>query len=106
MSLSTPQSNLHSRSLALLAVCLLGTTIASADPPAVRSVEVSFRDLDLSTRSGAAMLHRRIQAAARSVCRYEPTSPRAQTVWQYCVRPAVDAAIAKLDNPLLTVMNK
>ena len=102
MNLSTPKSNPHARSLAFLAVCLLGTSIASADPPAMRSVEVSFRDLDLSTRSGAAMLHRRIQAAARAVCQYEPTSPRAQTVWQFCVRPAVDAAVAKLDNPLLT----
>ena len=102
MNVSTPKSSPDSRSLAFLAVCLFGITIAWADPPATRSVEVSFRDLDLGTSSGAARLHRRIQAAAREVCQYEPTSPRAQTVWQYCVRPAVDAAVAKLDNPLLT----
>ena len=105
MNVSTPKSSLHSRSLALLALCLFGTTIAWADPPATRSVEVSFRDLDLGTASGAARLHRRIEAAARGVCQYEPTSPRAQTVWQFCVRPAVDAAVAKLDNPLLTQLH-
>ena len=105
MNLSPPKSNLHARSLALLAVCLLGTTIASADPPAMRSVEVSFRDLDVSTPSGAAKLYRRIQAAARSVCQYEPTSPREPIIWQYCVRPTVDAAVAKMDNPLLTALH-
>ena len=105
MNVSTPTSSSRSRCLALLAVCLIGTTIAWADPPATRSAEVSFRDLDLGTSSGAARLYRRIQAAARGVCQYEPTSPRAQTVWQYCVRPAVDAAVARLDNPLLTQLH-
>jgi UrcA family protein len=86
-------------------VCLLGTTLAWAGPPATRSVEVRFRDLDLSTPPGAAQLYRRIQAAARSVCQYEPTSPREQTIWQYCVRPTVDAAVAKVNNPLLTELH-
>jgi UrcA family protein len=70
-----------------------------------RSVEVSFRDLDLSTASGAAKLYRRIQAAARSVCQYEPTSPRAQTIWQYCVLPTVNAAVANVNSPLLTELH-
>jgi UrcA family protein len=93
------------RSLALFAVCLVGTTVAWAGPPATRSVEVSFRDLDLNTPSGAAKLYRRIQAAARSVCQYEPTSPRENSIWQHCVRPTVDAAIAKVNNPLLTELH-
>jgi UrcA family protein len=106
MNASIPKSNHPFSSFALLAVCLLGTTIASADPPpATRSVEVSFRDLDLNTASGTAKLYRRIQAAARSVCQYEPTSPREQSIWQYCVRPAVDAAVAKVNNPLLTQLH-
>jgi UrcA family protein len=69
------------------------------------SIEVSFRDLDLGTPSGAARLYRRIQAAARSVCQYEPTSPREHSIWQYCVRPTVDAAVAKVNNPLLTKLH-
>jgi len=95
----------HFRGLALFAVCLLGTPTAWTAPPATRSVEVSFRDLNLSTASGAAKLYRRIQAAARSVCQYEPTSPREQVIWQYCVRPTVDAAVAKVNNPLLTQLH-
>ena len=102
MNVSTRKSNHRFRALALFAVGLLGTTTAWAGPPATRSVEVNFRDLDLNTRPGAAKLYRRIQAAARSVCQYEPTSPRAPIIWLYCVRPTVDASVTKVNNPLLT----
>ena len=102
MNALTCKSRHHLRPVALFAVCLLGTTIAWAGPPATRSVEVSFRDLDLNTPSGAAKLYRRIQAAARSVCQYEPTSPRAPIIWLYCVRPTVDASVTKVNNPLVT----
>ena len=105
MNALTCKSTHHLRSLALLAVCVLGTTTAWADPPATRSVEVSFRDLDLNTPSGAAKLYRRIQAAARNVCQYEPTSPRAQIIWQYCVLPTVNAAVANVNRPLLTELH-
>ena len=105
MNVSTRRSNHRIRTLALFAVGLLGTATVWAGPPATRSVAVSFRDLDLSTRSGAAKLYRRIQAAARSVCQYEPTSPREPIIWQYCVRPTVDAAVAKVDNPLPTALH-
>ena len=105
MNALTRKSRHHLRTLALFAVCLLGTTVAWAGPPATRSVEVSFRDLDLNTPSGAAKLYRRIQAAARNVCQYESTSPRAQTIWQYCVRPTVNAAVANVNSPLLTELH-
>jgi len=105
MNVPTRKSTHYFRPLALFAVCVLGTTIAWADPPATRSVEVSFRDLDLSTRSDAAKLYRRIQAAARGVCQYEPTSPRGEITWQYCVRPAVDGAVARVNSPLLTQLH-
>jgi UrcA family protein len=105
MVVSTPKSNHHFRSLALFAVCLLGTTIAWAGPPATRSVEVSFRDLDLSTPSGAAKLYRRIYGAAQRVCGYEATSVNEQSIWQNCVRPAVAAAVAAVNSPLLTELH-
>ena len=105
MNVSTCTSSRRFRFLALFALGLLGTTIARAGPPATRSVEVSFRDLDLTAPSDAAKLYRRIQAAARSVCQYEPTSAREQIIWQYCVRPAVDGAVAKVNNPLLTALH-
>jgi UrcA family protein len=104
MNTLTCKSRHHLPSLALFAVCLLGT-LAWAGPPATRSVEVGFRDLDLNTPSGAAKLYRRIQAAARNVCQYEPASPRAQSIWQYCVLPTVNAAVANVSSPLLTELH-
>ena len=105
MNVLTTKSSDRFSPFALFAVCLLGTTIAWAGPPATRSVEVSFRDLDLSTPSGATKLYRRTQAAARGVCQYEPTSPRAQIIWQYCVLPTVNAAVANVNRPLLTELH-
>jgi len=105
MNVLTTKSSDRFSPFALFAVCLLGTTIAWAGPPATRSVEVSFRDLDLSTPSGATKLYRRTQAAARGVCQYEPTSPREQIIWRCCVRPTVDAAVAKVNNMLLSALH-
>jgi UrcA family protein len=105
MIVSTCSSSHQFRSLALFAVCLLSTTIAWAGPPATRSVEVSFRDLDLSTPSGAAKLYRRIYGAAQRVCDYEPGAVNGPSIWRSCVRPTVDAAVAKVNNRLLTELH-
>jgi hypothetical protein len=59
----------------------------------------------MSVSTSRSNRHRRIQAAAHNVCQYEPTSPREQSIWQYCVRPTVDAAVTKVNNPLLTELH-
>jgi UrcA family protein len=105
MNALTPKLKYPLRSFALVAICLLGVTIASADPSGTRSAEVSFRDLDLNTQAGAQKLYRRIQGAAQRVCGYEATLAKAQSIWQHCVRPTVDAAVAKVDSPLLTALH-
>ena len=93
------------RSFALVAICLLGVATAWADPSRTRSTEVSFRDLDMNTQAGAAKLYRRIQGAAQRVCGYEPTLAQAQSIWQHCVLPTIDAAVAKVNNPQLTALH-
>ena len=105
MNVLTCKSSYHFRSLALFAVCLICTTTAWAGPPATRSTVVSFRDLDLNTQSDAAKLYRRIQGAAARVCLYEPTLAQALSLYQHCVRLTVDAAVAKVNNPLLTALH-
>ena len=59
----------------------------------------------MNTQSGAAKLYRRIQGAAQRVCGYEATLSQAQSIWQHCVLPTVDAAVAKVNNPLLTALH-
>lgn len=53
------------RTLALAAALALVPGAALAAPA---SVEVKYRDLDLSTPEGTAKLNKRIEAAAREVC--------------------------------------
>ena len=105
MNTLTPKLKYPLRSFVFVAICLLGVTIAAADPSGTRSVVVSFRDLDLSTQAGAQKLYRRIQGAAQRVCGYEANLVKAYSIWQHCVRPTVDAAVAKVNNPRLTALH-
>ena len=105
MNTSTCKLKHPFRSFAFVVICLLSVATAWADPSGTRSTEVSFRDLDLNTQSGAAKLYRRIQGAALRVCGYEPTLAQAQSIWHHCVLPTVDAAVAKVNNPLLTALH-
>ncbi|NYT41992.1 UrcA family protein [Sphingomonas sp. R-74633] len=59
------------------------------DVPAVSHI-VSFRDLDLTTTSGTQELDRRVQAAARFVCRTPTTSPLIPFMY---ARRCVDGAL-------------
>ena len=99
---TTSKFNFRYRSL--LGVCMLVTAAAWANPPG-GSMTVSYRDLDLNNSAGVAKLYRRIQSAARSVCGYEATSVYGPSIWQNCVRPTVDATVAKVNNPPLTALH-
>jgi UrcA family protein len=105
MNTLTPKLKRSGPYFALVVIYLLGVTTTWADPSGTRSAEVSFRDLDLNTQAGAAKLYRHIQGAAQRVCGYEATLVKAQSTWQHCVRPTVDAAVAKVNNPLLTALH-
>src|SRR5271168_3900666 len=63
---------------------------------------VSFRDLNLDTPEGSAVLYRRIMSAAHDVCgdpdRYDPS----QRKLEICVKDAVSRAITQVDRPMLT----
>jgi len=91
-------------SIALLLACVLAASNAVADDQ-LRSETVKFADLNVNTMAGAEALYRRIYGAARRVCGYEATSIFSQTTWRNCVRPTVDATVAKANNPLLTALH-
>ena len=86
-------------------VCLLGITPAWSGTPDVRSVTVSYGDLDLSSPAGANTLYRRIQAAARQVCGHAGADLIEQSTWRGCYRNAIGEAVDKVNNPLLTAMH-
>ena len=69
-----------------------------------RSVTVRFADLDTTNAQGAAVLYRRIQSAAESVCRdLEPGRELAwRRVYTNCIQTAIGNAVVKVDRPAVT----
>jgi len=97
------------QSTAWLALVTLASAAASANPrdteETVRSEKVNFADLNLSTLAGVNVLYDRITRAAHLVC--TPADEVAHhTEFADCCRTAVDAAIAKVNNPLLTAVHQ
>jgi UrcA family protein len=91
-------------STAMLLACVLAASNAFADDQ-VRSETVKFADLKVDTPAGAEALYRRISAAAQRVCRYEASSIYGPSTWQNCVRPTVDATVARVNKPRLTALH-
>jgi UrcA family protein len=91
-------------STAIALACLLVASNAFADDQS-RSETVKFADLKVDTSAGAEVLYRRIQSAARRVCSYDATSIQGPSTWQNCVRPTIDAAVAKVNSPQLTALH-
>ncbi len=88
-------------------VGLLGMAPALASNPAngLRTMTVTYRDLNLSTVAGATTLYQRIKGAARSVCGEEGRRFDEQRQWMSCYRGAIAGAVATVHSPLLTVVH-
>lgn len=89
----------------LIAIQCIGGQFAHAQPASESppQVVVSFADLDLTRIQGVAALYTRINAAAHQVCASldERSLERAQ-LFASCVAGALSAAVAEVDQPLLT----
>lgn len=72
-----------------------------ADP---RSLTVHYADLDPASIAGAAVLYRRLESAARSVCRdLEPGKELARgPAYAECLRNALGNAVVNVDFPAVT----
>ena len=82
------------RILALTAAAILA---ASAQPALAESAVVGFADLDLSTSEGRAALDRRIDRAARNVCRMTgPRELREMMASRRCYEVAIDSTRTQL----------
>jgi UrcA family protein len=85
------------------------TGMASAEPVNKQIAAVSYGDLDLKTEAGAKVLLTRIGKAAKSACGdlvHTPLLPREGAYRRECVAEAVDAAVARIDAPMLAALHK
>jgi UrcA family protein len=73
-----------------------------SEPP---TITVPYGDLNLSTRQGVAILHRRINVAAQQVCGngYEPGDLSRASAYRRCVNAAADKALEKVQVALSQV---
>jgi UrcA family protein len=63
---------------------------------------VSFKDLNLNSPEGVAVLYGRIKSAASDVCGSPTRYDLSQLKLQACIKDAVSRAIAQVNNPMLT----
>jgi len=96
------------QSTAWLALITLASAAASSNPreaEEVRSEKVNFADLNVNTLAGVNVLYDRITRAARLVCAPADESKHHGEFAQ-CYQTAIDAAIAKVNNPLLSAIHQ
>lgn len=93
----------HTLRRALFGALLLGSALAISATSDPARVEVSYRDLDLSSAQGAKALYRRIDRAAIHVCaRLNGRSLHEKTQFQQCRREAIANAVASVNRTTLT----
>ena len=95
--------------VAAFAVCTsLVAYTASAAEPKVKSLAVSYADLDLSKPAGAQTLYKRIKAAARHVCgpTDQYTFVTSASAFRQCFNKAVADAVGQVDRPSLTALHR
>ena len=76
-------------------------TVESTNGRTIRSVEVKFADLDLTSQQGAATLETRLRAASREVC---GASSRAPLREQIAHRACVDETLASGKRAMVTLV--
>ena len=85
-----------------------GCNAAQAGEPdnAVPHKVVSFKDLNLNSPEGAAVLYKRIKSAAYDVCGGPDRYDLSQFKVEICVRDAVSRAVVQVNNPMLTSLHE
>jgi UrcA family protein len=95
------------QSTAWVALLALASAAAGANPEDTEeapSENVNYEDLNLTTLTGVTQLYGRIERAARLVCGPNTDQSR-MGQWKTCYRLAVAAAVARVNNPLLTAVH-
>ena len=89
--------------MALVILAMTWVANAAHADEAVPHKVVRFKDLNLNSTEGAAVLYGRIKSAANEVCGNQDrfNLSRAHTI-QICINEAVSRAVAQVNSPMLT----
>jgi UrcA family protein len=87
------------------AACLLALGAANAGEVIITHVTVSYRDLDVSTPSGAQTLYVRIQRAAGEVCTHQELNYQyEERAERLCRQATIAHAVTDVHSPQLTAL--
>lgn len=107
-SITSQTKRLTRAGIAAFAVCSSLVAYSASAEPKVKTLAVSYADLDLSKPAGAQTLYKRIKAAARNVCgpadRYTYATP--SQGFRQCFDKAIADAVAQVDRPSLTALHR
>jgi UrcA family protein len=98
----TKNMNFLARSALMLVACILLASNASADDQIVRTVTVTYTDLNVDTPAGVQALYGRIHSAAKRVCFDSSKHLEDQVAVDACAERAEAQAVKKLNLPTLT----
>jgi len=89
----------------MISTLAFGYQLANAAPPQdPPSVIVRFADLDFSHSQGVSVLYQRLKNAAETVCAsHNARDLGSQMRYKACWQSALGTAVAKVDQPALTV---
>jgi UrcA family protein len=92
--------------IALAPLLISVPTIVQAEPVSSRQVAISTSGFDLTTTDGASALLRKVRDAAERGCREDANWDRWSRDFDRCRVDAVNAAVAKIDAPIVTALHR
>jgi UrcA family protein len=98
----------HSKSVAgtagvlLACVFVVSSAFAVEPDPRVRTEDILFQDLNLTTTAGVDALYRRVHSAAERVCTDSGQSNVAASASAKCTKDSLARAIKEINLPALT----
>lgn len=92
----------------IAALAIAALPVAALAQAGGREVTVSYDDLNLTSKSGAAVLLSRIEAAAERVCGPRPglLDLASQQAYRRCIKETMDRAVSDVGAPLVAELHR
>jgi UrcA family protein len=89
-----------------LVVFAAASSALAAQPADRLTKRVTYGDLNLESPEGAKALYSRLRSAAQEVCSpFDSKELSHRGAWRACVDGALEAAVAKIDKPLVSALH-